>query len=131
MSGWTVLFDADCGLCRWSAERLRRWDRAGRLRFVALRTPEADGLLPHLTPAERTASWHLVGPDGEVASGGSAVPRVLALLPGGRPLSAVTGRFPGATDRAYRLVADHRARIGGWLGREACDVDPTAPRNRR
>jgi predicted DCC family thiol-disulfide oxidoreductase YuxK len=131
MAVWTVLFDADCGLCRWSAERLRRWDRAGRLRFVALGTPEADALLPGLTPAERAASWHLVGPDGRVTSAGSAVPAVLTLLPGGRPLSAVAARFPGATDRAYRLVADRRDRIGGWLGRAACDVDPAAPRTRR
>jgi predicted DCC family thiol-disulfide oxidoreductase YuxK len=124
----TVLYDAGCGLCRWTAERLRRWDRAGRLRFVPLGTDEADELLPNLTPEERAASWHLVTPDERVASGGAAVAPVLDLLPAGRGLAALAGRFPGATDRAYRIVADHRDRIGGWLGTRACDVDPSAPR---
>jgi predicted DCC family thiol-disulfide oxidoreductase YuxK len=123
-----VLFDRDCGLCLWAAERLRRWDRGGRLAFVPLGTPRADALLPHLTPRERLGSWHLATPDGRVRSGGAAVPGVLELLPGGRPLAAAARRFPGPTDRAYRWVADHRTVLGRLLGRRACAVDPSARR---
>lgn len=122
----TVLFDADCGLCRWAAERLRRWDRARRLRFVALGTPEADRLLPDLTPPERAASWHLVDADGRVASGGAAVPAVLRLLPLGRPAAAVSSRFPRLTDAVYRWIAAHRDELGRLLGERACAVDPSA-----
>jgi predicted DCC family thiol-disulfide oxidoreductase YuxK len=122
-----VLFDPDCGLCRWTAERLRRWDRAGRLSFVPLGTPVADALLPHLTPRERLGSWHLARPDG-VRSGGAAVPDVLELLPGGRPLAAAARRFPGPTERVYRWVADHRSVLGRLLGRRACAVDPSPRR---
>jgi predicted DCC family thiol-disulfide oxidoreductase YuxK len=119
----TILFDAGCGLCRWSAERLRRWDGAGRLRFVALGSPEADDLVRELDPGERWASWHLVG-DGGVRSGGAAVAPLLRLLPGGRPLAGIAERFPRETDRAYRWVAEHRDAIGRLLGRRACAVDP-------
>ena len=122
----TVLFDADCGLCRWSAERLRRWDRAGRLRFVAIDSPEADRLLHELTPPARRASWHLVRGD-VVASGGAAVAPALSLLPGGRPFAGLARRFPRVTDRAYGWVAAHRTQIGRLLGQRACAVDPRRP----
>jgi predicted DCC family thiol-disulfide oxidoreductase YuxK len=124
----TVLFDEDCGLCRWAAERLRRWDRAGTLRFVGLGSAEADALLPELSPADRWASWHLVEADGSVRSAGAAVAPVLGRLPGGRPLAALAGRFPGTTERAYRWVAAHRETLGRVLGERACAVDPTASR---
>ena len=40
-----VLYDADCGFCRWCLAQLLRLDRHGRLRPVALQDPEADLLL--------------------------------------------------------------------------------------
>ncbi len=57
------------------------------------------------------ASFHLVEGDG-ARSAGEALSRLMSYLPGGRPLLAGTERFPGATERAYRLVADNRSRIG-------------------
>jgi predicted DCC family thiol-disulfide oxidoreductase YuxK len=128
MSAGTVCYDEDCGLCRWGARRLRRWDRHARLRFVALGDAAADELLHELSPDRRRSSWHLVAPDGRVSSGGAAVPRVLELLPGGRPLAAVADRFPGVTEQAYRWVADRRERIGRLLGQETCAADQSASR---
>ena len=43
MANVTIAYDEDCGACRWTAERLRRWDRAGRLAFVPIQ--DADDLL--------------------------------------------------------------------------------------
>jgi predicted DCC family thiol-disulfide oxidoreductase YuxK len=123
----TVLFDGDCGFCRWSADRLRRWDRAGRLRFVPLQAPAADALLHDVPPAARAATWHLVTRDGRVVSGAAAVPAVLDLLPRGGAPASLARRFPAATARAYRWVAEHRATLGQLLGRAACSVDPTSP----
>jgi predicted DCC family thiol-disulfide oxidoreductase YuxK len=128
MTTATVCYDDDCGLCRWCAWQLRRWDRWGRLRFVPLGDPRSDALLHTLSPERRRSSWHLVSDDGRVTSGGAAVPRVFELLPGGRPLAAIADRFPALTERAYRWVADRRERIGRLLGQEACAVDPSAPR---
>ena len=112
---WAVLYDADCGLCTWLLSVLLRWDRSGRLHPIALQRPEAGDLLRELTPAERMASWHLISPTGERLSGGAALPPLLRALPAGRLPAAVCERFPGLTDRGYRLVADHRSKLSRWL----------------
>ena len=112
---WAVLYDADCGLCTWLLSALLRWDRSGRLHPIALQRHDADDLLRELTPAERTASWHLISPTGERCSGGAAVPPLLRALPGGRLPAACSERFPGLTDRGYRWVAAHRSQLSRWL----------------
>jgi predicted DCC family thiol-disulfide oxidoreductase YuxK len=110
-----VLYDADCGFCKWLLAGLLRWDRAGRLRPMALQHPEAAELLPDLTPAERMAEWHLISPAGERHSGGAAMAPLLELLPAGRPLAAAFSRAPHLTDRGYRWVAEHRSQISRWI----------------
>ena len=109
---WTVLYDRDCGFCRWSLAQLLALDRHRRLRPVALGTPEADQLLADLTPEQRAASWHLVAPDGRRWSVGAAAPPLLRLLPGARLLAALLARAPRTTERTYRWVADHRSAFG-------------------
>ena len=42
---WFVLYDADCGLCKWLLAGLLRWDRRERLRPLPLDDPEAARLL--------------------------------------------------------------------------------------
>jgi predicted DCC family thiol-disulfide oxidoreductase YuxK len=102
-----VVYDRDCGFCRWSLAKLLAWDRRRVLRPVALQSPEA-GALP-------TDSWHLVTEDGRVHSAGSAVEPLMRLLPGGAPLAAIAHAFPRLTDRTYRFVADHRGGLGRLL----------------
>jgi predicted DCC family thiol-disulfide oxidoreductase YuxK len=118
---WTVLYDRDCGFCRWSLGSLLALDRRSRLRPLALGTPEADALLSDLTPAERAASWHLVSPDGRRWSAGAAAPPLLRLLPGGRLPAAALSAAPGLTERAYRWVADHRSAFGRLIPSPAKD----------
>ena len=103
-----ILFDSGCGFCRRSVERILGWDRAGRLRPVALQDPEADELLGDMDEERKLASWHLVAADGTVHSAGAAFPPLLRLLPGGRPLAWLTATFPGVTERAYHRVARTR-----------------------
>jgi predicted DCC family thiol-disulfide oxidoreductase YuxK len=117
-----ILYDADCGFCRWAVDKVLAWDRAGKLRPTAIQGPEADRLLRGLSNEERMASWHLVV-DGNRYSGGAAAAPLLRLLPGGRPLAPVVAAFPGASDRAYRLVARNRDRFGRLAGTR-CEVDP-------
>jgi predicted DCC family thiol-disulfide oxidoreductase YuxK len=124
-----LLYDSDCGFCRWSVDKVLSWDRRQRLRPVALQDPEADGLLGGMDEDVKMSSWHLVTAEGRVYSAGAAVPRLLRLLPGGRPFAAVFSAFPGVTERLYRLVARNRDRFGRLVGAAACAVDPSR-RNR-
>jgi predicted DCC family thiol-disulfide oxidoreductase YuxK len=119
-----ILYDADCGFCRWSADRILAWDVHRRLRPVALQESEADRLLGGMSDDQKMASWHLVMPDGSVLSAGAAVPDLMRLLPGGGPLAFVATLAPGPTDAAYRFVANHRDRLASLLGQKRRSVDP-------
>jgi predicted DCC family thiol-disulfide oxidoreductase YuxK len=109
-----VLYDRDCGFCKWALDKILAWDRARRLRPVAIQGEEGDRLLADVDPERRLDSWHLVA-DGEVLSGGAAAPRLFDALPGGRPLAALLRAFPHATERAYRWVAEHRGALARLL----------------
>jgi predicted DCC family thiol-disulfide oxidoreductase YuxK len=109
----SILYDADCGFCRWSLAKVLRLDRHRRLRPVALQDPEADLLLPGMPHERRMASWHLVDGDGRVYSGGDAFVPLLRLIPGGSPAARVLARFPAPAGVAYRAVAGRRS----WFGR--------------
>jgi len=106
-----VLYDADCGFCRWSLAKVLAWDRRGTLRPVALQDHEAAELLAGMGEGERMDSWHLAT-DGEVRSGGAAFAPLLRRLPGARPVAALAERFPGAAERGYRFVVDRRGALG-------------------
>lgn len=108
-----LLYDADCGFCTRSMQRLLRLDRRGRLRPVPIQSEEGRRLLAPMPDSEQLASWHLVAPDGTVSSGGSAAAPLVRLLPAGAPVARTLATFPRLTDRAYAWVADHR----DWLGR--------------
>ncbi|MGO9820999.1 MAG: thiol-disulfide oxidoreductase DCC family protein [Solirubrobacteraceae bacterium] len=111
MTRSTVIYDTDCGFCRWTLALLLRADRERRLRPLALGTPEADELLGDLDPGRRMASWHLVTADGNRTSAGAALPEVLRLLPGGKIPASTLTRIPGPTARAYSWIADHRSTL--------------------
>jgi predicted DCC family thiol-disulfide oxidoreductase YuxK len=112
-----VIYDPDCGFCRLTLALLLAWDRGvpGALRPLPLGTPEADRLLADLSLAQRAASWHLVLDDGRRTSAGAALAPALRLLPGGGIPAALFARFPRATERAYRWVADHRGLLGRFV----------------
>jgi predicted DCC family thiol-disulfide oxidoreductase YuxK len=115
METGAILYDVDCGFCRWTLARVLAWDRMGRLRPVAIQDDEGQALLARLEPAARLASWHVVFPDGRLYSAGPALERVAALLPGGRAPAAVLRALGPLTAAVYRLVARHRAVPGRFV----------------
>jgi len=118
-----VLYDEDCGFCRWSLDKILAWDRAKRVRPVAIQSEEGSRLLASIEPERRLDSWHLVRHDGKLFSAGAAAAPLARMLPGGRPLAAVLAAFPGATERAYGLVSRHRSRLARILHVDAdCPV---------
>jgi predicted DCC family thiol-disulfide oxidoreductase YuxK len=120
-----LLYDSDCGFCRWAVDKILAWDHRRRLTAVALQDPDADALLPGVDSDTKMRSWHLVTPDGTVHSGGAGAAPLLRLLPGGRAPAAFLSAFPGVTGRAYGLVARNRDRFGRLVGESACAVDPS------
>jgi predicted DCC family thiol-disulfide oxidoreductase YuxK len=121
----TLLYDDDCGFCRWFADRIRRWERAGALTFTSIQSGTGQELLRAVPPELRLATMHVVAADGRVWSGGEAARELLRVLPGGSLPAALAGAFPETTDRIYRLAVRHRTTFGRWLGEDACKVDPS------
>jgi predicted DCC family thiol-disulfide oxidoreductase YuxK len=121
-----ILYDDDCGFCRWLLTKILRWDRRRRLRVVALQDEEADVLLAGMSRESRIDSWHLVA-EGRVYSAGAAVAPLMKALPGGWLPAALASMFPGITERLYRLLADRRDWLGAKLrlGPGSCRIERT------
>ena len=97
-----LLYDADCGLCKFVAARVLELDRGHRYRPLALQDPRAAELLPGMSEEERMRSFHVVDPDGTVHTAGEGLAELVPPL----------RRFPGASSRLYWLVAGNRNRLG-------------------
>jgi len=130
----TVLYDRDCGFCRWSLAKILAWDRARRLHPLPIQSEEGRRLLDAAgVPEEhRLRSWHLVHPDGRVESAGDALPAVFRLLPAGAPFAAITRALPGPSRRGYMLVANNRTLFGrpltrGMKARATARIDERGP----
>jgi predicted DCC family thiol-disulfide oxidoreductase YuxK len=86
-----------------------RADTRQTLRPAPIQGAEGRRLLAGMAPEQQLATWHAVDAAGTLTSGGRALTAVLATLPAGRPLAALTGALPGLTERAYGWVAAHRS----------------------
>ena len=117
----TLLYDADCGFCRWTLAALLRWDRDARLLPVSIQSAEGQALLRDVPPGLRLASAHAVTPDGRVYSGGAAAEHVARLLPAGAPFAAAARALERPVDRSYRWVANHRTGLSRFVPRRFKD----------
>lgn len=107
-----LLYDDDCGFCRWALGWVLRWDRRRRLRPVAIQSPEGQRLLAPIAEDRRLDSWHMVDGAGIVRSAGAAAPALLRLLPGGGPLAALAAHAPRLTQGSYERVVGRRSMLG-------------------
>src|SRR5208282_5489158 len=113
-----LLFDGDCGFCRYWVGRWRR--RVGeRVEFAAAQ--QEAYRFPQITEEEWKRAVQLVTPEGAVYSGAEAVLRALAYAPERSWMLGVYRRVPGirpASEAAYRLVAEHRGFFSKltWIG---------------
>jgi predicted DCC family thiol-disulfide oxidoreductase YuxK len=111
----TLIYDGACGLCRDAVRLLRRWDRAGALRFVPFQDPAAVARFGIPLPA-LAAAMHLILRDGRVFTGADAAPELATLLPGKGWLAPLY-RVPGV-----RAVA--RLVYAWFAARRRCEVLP-------
>lgn len=106
-----LLYDADCNICKTITETLLTWDRAGRLRPVAIQSEEGDRLLEAVPVEDRLKSFHLVSPNGEIASAGPALAELFRELPGGGAVARLLELSPGATNGGYEWIAQNRVQL--------------------
>lgn len=103
-----LIYDGDCGFCRWSMLLAARADRRGNLRFCPFGHPVAEAYLAELPEDSRYASHHAVV-DGVLYSATAAARVTLLALPFGRCAVAL------GVHRLYPLVARHRALLGRFV----------------
>ncbi len=123
----TLLYDGDCGFCRWW---VARWRHATGDAVEYAASQESGDRFPQVPPEAFARAVQLVEPDGKAYGGAEAVFRALAYAgpAGGVGLRLYRGLpgFAAATESGYRLVADHRAvfsRLTRWLW----GADPAPP----
>jgi len=120
---WSVLYDEDCGFCKWSLDKLLAWDRRKRLHPVPIQSDRGRELLADIPEERHLDSFHVVAPDGTVSSAGAAGAPLAQLLPGGPPLAFLFRTFPRTTERGYRTVANNRDRLARLLRIDAsCEL---------
>ena len=89
---------------------LRFGETVGEAAMLSTGSDEAEGeVIVTLPPRLETDLAALPALVEAVAAGDAALFR---LLPGGRPLAALSARAPGLSERAYRSVAGNRSRFG-------------------
>lgn len=106
-----LVYDVDCGFCRWSVARVLAWDRHRVLDLATLQEPRAAELLASVPEAERMKSSHLVMPDGTVYSGGAALGPMAELLPAGAPVALIARSAPGLMNWGYNQIAANRMKV--------------------
>jgi predicted DCC family thiol-disulfide oxidoreductase YuxK len=114
-----VLYDKDCGLCRWLMAWAIEHDDRKQLVAVAIQSPLGAELLADLAAGERLRSAHLVTDDGLRRSGGAAAADVLAMLPKTRLLGRLAHGLPRTTALLYGFVAARRQGFGRFVGKDA------------
>lgn len=113
MGELVLLYDDDCGFCRWSVTKILAWDRVHRMK-------------PHGSSSTSTpiSGW---GPPTscrptDVCSCGAIAEPLFRSLPVGRPLAALARAMPRTTEHTYRLVARNRQLLGRRFGVDACSA---------
>lgn len=121
-SGFTVIYDAHCGVCSRSVAWLQRQRADQPLRFLAAHSEEAIRLVPVRPPNQMA----IVSPSGEVLLGADGWIGCMSALPRYRWLARAMA-WPVAKPfvrAGYGLVARNRLRLSAMLGRkpDACEI---------
>lgn len=114
-----VLYDKDCGFCRWSMAWALRRDARHTLVAVPIQSQLGAELLVDVNPSERLRSAHVIADDGSRHSGGAAAADVLSALPQTRALGRLADRLPAPTGLIYDFVAGRRRAFGRFVGEQA------------
>ena len=109
----TLIYDRDCELCRWSQEIVSRWDRHGRLRYLAFQDPQFTQYFPDYNLDEPPRAMLFIDSKGKAWEGFEAIQRMLSHLPFGKPLALLLylPGVPWIATRFYEWVSRNRYRF--------------------
>jgi predicted DCC family thiol-disulfide oxidoreductase YuxK len=114
-----VLYDADCGFCRWAMAWVLRRDARHVLVAMPIQSARGGELLAAIAPEERLRAVHAIAAGGGVRSGGAAVAEVLSALERTRALGRLARALPRTTALFYDFVAARRSSFGRLIGSAA------------
>lgn len=126
-----VFFDGDCPLCSKEIRMLQRLDKAGRIRFTNIASPDFSAEAVGLSFSELMERIHGRLPDGQLIEGVEVFRRLYAAV-GFRRLVAAS-RWPGVSrllGLAYRWFAKNRLKLTGRCVNDACQVPSPTPSQR-
>jgi predicted DCC family thiol-disulfide oxidoreductase YuxK len=114
-----VLYDADCGFCRWAVAWAVGRDERDLLVTVPIQSELGSELLVDIPLSDRLRSAHVVPDSGPLLSGGAAAAEVLGVLPSTRNLGRLARGLPRTTAVLYGVLAARRQSVGRLVGAEA------------
>lgn len=108
-----VVYDGNCGFCRYQMNRLSRWDTGGRLSYVSLHAAEVYTRWPDLDPDQLLQEICVITRDGRRLFGAAAFKYLSTRLPKLWPLAVLMhipfsmplwrALYRGFARRRYRL----------------------------
>jgi predicted DCC family thiol-disulfide oxidoreductase YuxK len=111
-----VLYDAECGFCRWATAWALRLDDRHQLLAAPIQSPLGSELLADLGPVDRLGAAHVITDDGRRFSGGAAAAEVLSAIDRTGVSARLARGLPRTTDRIYGAVATRRKALGHLVG---------------
>lgn len=113
-----VFYDEQCEICQAGVTWLRLLDRKGLVRNEAMEPVRLASIDPRLNAEACARELHVLGPEGELWTGGAAVRRLARLFPVTWVIGTVleTPVLRQLSDAAYRFVAAHRYQISKCRG---------------
>src|SRR2546428_5882565 len=118
---YVLLYDGDCGICSALSRWIRAVDVRRRIRFESIQSGR--GLLKGIPEDRMLDAWHMVAPDGQVTTGGDAVPTLV----GAFPIGAGFGRLLRGSSGLMRQVHRLYAFLTRFRDRLGCPLDAAPP----
>jgi predicted DCC family thiol-disulfide oxidoreductase YuxK len=109
----TLIYDRECELCYWSQGVVLRWDRPGRIRFLAFQDPGFTQAFPDYSLEEPPRAMLFIDARGRMWEGFEAARQMLFHLPWGTPIAWVlyVPGIPWLATRLYEWIAKNRYRF--------------------
>lgn len=127
-----LIYDGDCGFCRFWVERWRHWT-GGRFEVAPFQDSTLRDRFPEVGVERCERAVQLIEPDGRVTAAAEAAFQSLALHPRLAWLRWLYSRVPlfaWLSELAYAFVARHRMGFSR-VTRMLCGTDPVPPRYER